>query len=239
MIRALVLSLLLAAPPAEAESWVIGTEADYAPYIYHDRNGALTGLDKDLGDAICAAAEVSCIWAEVAFDDLMPGIASGQFDLVLAGIGETPARSESASFTTPYRGGGTSYGVFAGLTDGMHVEGALIAVQSGTVHQEWLVQTGRKVRGYPTQEDTIRALITRQVDLVFGSSSYMQHAFETDYPQLRIVGTEEFPSAGAAVAVDKKNPALLDQVNAILQSMMDDGSLETILNRWFLAGAPV
>ncbi len=239
MNRALALSLCVAASPVMAETWVIGTEADYAPYIYHDGNGALTGLDKDLGDALCAAAGTSCTWTEVAFEDLMPGLAAGRFDLVLAGIGETPDRRDSAFFSIPYRGGGTNYGVFAGLTDGMQVEGTVIGVQTGTVHQEWLIQTGRTVQGYPTQEDAIKALLSRRVDLVFGSSSYMQHAFETDYPQLRLVATEEFPSSGASVAVNKMNPALLEQVNAILQRMMDDGSLESIQNRWFVTGAPV
>jgi polar amino acid transport system substrate-binding protein len=239
MIRAFALSLVLAAPPALAETWTIGTEAGYAPYIFRDDAGALTGLDKELGDAICVAAGVTCVWSEVAFEFLMPGLAAGKFDLVLAGIGDTPARRAFANFSIPYRNGGSNVGVFAGLTDGMTVAGLRVGVQAGTVHEEWLVKTGRPVTGYPTQEGALEALIARDVDLVFGSSSYLQHAFETDYPQLRVVATEEFPSAGASVAVNRKNAALLDQVNGILQDMIDDGSLQAIQNRWFVTGAPV
>lgn len=239
MILRAALVLMLACQPALAETWRIGTEADYAPFMFHDGSGALTGFDKDLGDVICARADVTCIWTETSFDALLPGLASGQFDLVLAGIGATSGRAALAEFSIPYRDTGSNHGVFVGLTEGMALDGARIGVQAGTIHQDWLTETGRDVQGFATTELALQALLSRQVDLVFGSASYMQHAFETEFPQIRLNAREEFPSAGPSVAVGKGQSVRLDQINAILTSLWEDGTLDTLDKRWFVTGDPV
>ncbi len=237
----LVLSLIaaLTAAPALAETWRIGTEADYAPYIFYDAAGALTGLDKELGDLICARAKVTCIWTEVAFDALFTGLAADQFDIVMAGVGSTPARLDLADFSIPYRDTGQNTGVFAGLTEGIGIDDAVIGVQSGTNFEAWLTMTGRMSQGYATNEAAIKALLARDVDLVFGSGSYFQHAFETDYPQLRSVGQEQFPSTGTSIAVRKGNTDLLGRIDTILAALRADGSVKAIEDRWFVDGDPV
>ena len=239
MKAALALIAVLTAAPALAETWRIGTEADYAPYVFHDASGALTGLDKELGDLICARAGVDCIWTEVAFDALFTGLAAGQFDLVMAGVGSTPDRMKLADFSDPYRDTGQNTGVFAGLSIGIGIDSALIGVQSGTNFEAWLTATGRRFRGYASNEAAIKALLSREVDLVFGSSSYFQHAFETDFPQLRAVGQEQFPSNGTAVAVRRGNAALLARINDLLAALRADGSIQAIEDRWFVDGDPV
>lgn len=237
MIRALVLWCLLALP-AQAETLRIGTEADYAPFIFKDEAGALTGYDKALGDAICARTGAACVWLETGFDQLMPGLVAGQFDVVIAGIGANPDRLVFANFTDPYRYNGSNIASFAGLAEGISVEDALIGVQSGTSHEAHLSATFRAIRSYPSNEAALQGLMQREVDLVFGSSSYLQHAFESDFPQLRIVAVEPIITSGAAIAVTKSNPALLDRLNAVLIELRADGTLDTFEARWFVSGEP-
>ena len=237
MIRALILWCLLALP-AQAETLRIGTEADYAPFIFKDAAGALTGYDKALGDAICTRTGALCVWVETGFDQLMPGLAAGQFDLVIAGIGASPERLAMANFTDPYRYNGSNIASFAGLAEGTGIDDALIGVQSGTSHEAHLVTTGRSIRAYASNEAALQGLLRREVDLVFGSSSYLQHAFETDFPQLRIVGIEPIVTSGAAIAVTKSNPALLDRLNAVLVELRADGTLDLLEARWFVSGEP-
>jgi polar amino acid transport system substrate-binding protein len=233
------LVLMMAAGPIHAETWRIGTEADYAPFIFRDETGALVGFDKDLGDAICAAAAVTCIWTETSFDNLLAGLAAGKFDLVLAGIGATESRTSLVDFSRAYRDIGSNQGVFVGLTEGVPVDGARIGVQAGTTHEDWLTETGRFILGYGTTDLALEALLSRQVDLVFGSASYMQHAFETTYPQIRFIAREEFPSEGPSVAVGKGDTALLEQINAIIAALWDEGTLDALDERWFVTGEPV
>lgn len=238
MIRALILSCLVATP-ALAETWRIGTEADYAPYIFRDGSGALAGMDYELGQIICARATVDCTWVETDFESLFKELSLGRFDIVMAGIGETPARRLQADFSVPYFATGSNWGSFAALSPGVNPDGALIGVQGGTTYADWLSVTGRIFVPYPTNESALAALLAREVEAVFLSSSYYQFAFETAWPQLRLVGTEEFPTAGTSVAVRMGQDTILARINAILAELQSDGTLDALQAKWFVSGEPV
>jgi len=238
MLRLLAL-LGLAALPATAETWTIGTEADYAPYIFHDESGELTGFDRELGEVICNRAAVDCLWVETDFDSLFKDLSRGRFDIVLAGIGETPDRRPLADFSTPYFASGPNAGVYVAMRPGISPDGALIGVQGGTTFAEWLAATGRAFRTYPTNEAALAALAKRDVDAVFVASAYYAHATETGWPQLRLIGSEEFPTAGTSVAVRKGAADILTRINAILDDLRADGTLAALEARWFRPGEPV
>ena len=96
MIRPVTLLACLALPvlfsPAAADAIRIGTESGYPPYMSLAAAGRLQGYDKDLGDLICTMIEADCTWTDAAFDSLLPDLAAGQYDLVIAALaaeGET------------------------------------------------------------------------------------------------------------------------------------------------------
>jgi polar amino acid transport system substrate-binding protein len=238
MIRTATVLLALASP-AMAETWRIGTEADYAPYIFRDETGDLAGMDRELGDLICARAQVDCVWIETDFASLFTDLGAGRFDIVMAGTGETPSRRPHADFSIPYFATGSNHGAFAAITPGISADEAVIGVQGGTTYADWLVTTGRTIRPYPSNEAALDALRRREVEAVFLASSYYQFAFETDWPQLRLLGWEEFPTAGTSVAVRKGEAAILDRINAILTDLQADGSIDALQARWFVEGEPV
>lgn len=238
MLRALLLSCLLASPVL-AETWTIGTESDYPPYVFRDAAGELDGMDRELGGIICARAAVDCVWVETEFEVLFKELAQGRFDIVMAGIGETPARRLQADFSVPYFATGSNWGTFAALAPGVNPDAALIGVQGGTTYADWLSYTGRIFRAYPSNEAALSALVTREVEAVFLSSSYYQFAFETSWPQLRLIGSEEFPTAGTSVAVRKGQDSILARINAILTELQADGTLEALQAKWFVSGEPV
>ena len=238
MSAATLLALLLATP-AMAETWRIGSEADYAPYIFRDADGALAGLDRDLGQIICARAGVDCLWIETGFDRLFADLAEGRFDIVMAGIGETPARRLQADFTVPYLASGPNLGIFAALIPGLSPEGALISVQGGTLFADWLAATDRPFRPYPSNEDALQGLRAGEVDVVFLTSSYFDHVASTGWPQLRLIASEEFPTAGTSVAVHKGRTDILDRIDAILTDLQQDGTLTALEAKWFATGEPV
>ncbi len=239
MIPVAVAVLLLIGAPASAETWRIGTEADYAPYIFRDARGELTGMDRELGQIICDRANVDCTWTEVEFDSLFSDLAKGRFDIVMAGIGETPSRRPLADFSIPYFDTGMNNGAFAALSPGMTVDGALIGVQAATTYADWLESTGRDFRAYPSNEDVLTALQRREVEVAFLASSYFQFAFETGWPQLRVLGWEEFPTAGTSIAVRKGETEILDRINAILAQLQSEGVIDALAAKWFAEGEPV
>ena len=81
-IASLVAGLVLAG----SEPVVIGTEAPFPAYTYLAEDGTITGHDRDLMDDICARMVWRCEWQNVHFDELVPGVMSGRFDIIIGGI---------------------------------------------------------------------------------------------------------------------------------------------------------
>jgi len=66
---AIVTALALAAPAASGEVR-LGTDGAYPPYVSTAPDGTLEGFEPDLARAICAAAELTCTWVVMPFEDL-------------------------------------------------------------------------------------------------------------------------------------------------------------------------
>ncbi len=238
MIR-LAAALALVALPAMADTIRIGTESGYPPYMSLDAAGALQGYDKDLGDLICTILETECVWTDATFDGLLPDLADGHYDLVIAALAASPERQRVVDFSYPYMTGGENIGVFAGLNPGQPVETARIGVQAGTIHAEYLTETGRNVTLFPSNDAALEALMRREVDLVFTSDLVLRDAFEKRYPALRRVGEEAVQNWDTAVAVRRGEGQLLDRVNRAIETLRVNGMLDQLRDKWFVDGQTI
>lgn len=236
MIRAVLLALAALPAAAQAETLRIGTESGYPPYMSLDAAGQLQGFDKDLGDALCAILAADCRWTDAAFDSLLPDLARGKFDLVIAALSASPARAGTVDFSIPYFEGGANVAVFGGLNPGQPVETARIGVQQGTIQADHLAQTGRDVVLFPTTDAALDALQRREIDLIFTSDLVLREAFETRMPGLRRVAEEEIESWDTAIAVDPAQDDLRARIDAAIAELRDNGTIDALETRWFVDG---
>jgi len=235
MIRA-VLALVLLAAPAMADDLRICTEVDYPPYMARDAQGELYGFDRDLGEAICAAMGADCGWEVLPFEEILPAVAAGGCEMGLASLAATPGRREIVDFSEPYGAGGPSAGVFAGLDPNIRLGNARIGVQAGTVHAEHLAATGRRAVDFASNGEALAALAAHEIDLVFTSDGVLRRAQEGQYPGLRVLGVEEIPGWGTAVAVAHGADALRDRISTAIRALRADGTIDRLEARWFAPG---
>lgn len=231
-LSALGASVFLAAATAEAPL-VIGTEASFPPYVIHDDSGALSGFDVDVMREICTRSGRSCSWQTTAFDALIPGVAAGQFDLVMGGMAITPDRRRLVDFSQPYAQGGAQEW-FLGAPDAPAPERARIAVEAGTIHATWLRAQGLDFVSYPSETLALKAVADGSADLALGP--YHERRDLTPMIEaldLHYLYTVEIPDEGIGIAVCKGNDALLVQIDAALAAMMQDGSLDRLDSLWF------
>lgn len=238
MIRPALVLLLLAAP-AGAETLRIGTEAHYPPYMTTGPDGRLRGFDKDLGDAICAILAAKCLWTDADFDSLLPDLAAGRYDMVIAALSASPARRAIVDFSAPYFVGGANVSVFAGLDPGQAVETARIGVQAGTIQADHLRATGRDAVPFPSAEAALAALMRREIDLVFTSDLVLRDAIEGRYPGLRRVAGEEVESWDTAIALARGRDDLRARVDAAIAALHGDGTIAALEARWFVDGTSI
>lgn len=234
---------LLFAAPALAEtptqvssqrlqSITIGTEPGFAPYIFTNAAGQITGFDRDMGDELCLRARFDCTWVAVGFDQLIPGLAAGQFDLVIAGLTDTPERRQFVDFTSVYLGGGTT-NFYVGHPGAADASTARIAVQAGTLQESYLLAQGLNCMGYPSNQAALDAVISGAADLAFGADAFMQHATLSSHRDLRILGQIDTEVTGAAIALGQHNDALRARLDAVLTAMREDGTIDQLAAKWF------
>ncbi len=228
-IASVVTGLVLAA----SEPVVIGTDAPFPAYTYLDAVGVVTGFERDVMDQVCTRAALSCHWELTNFDQLIPGVMSGRFDVVLGGIAVTEERRAMVDFTDSYHGTDPNEW-YIGRPGAAEPSAALVAVQSGTVQEAHLREMGYRHLSFPTEPQVLGALVAGEVDLALGP-------FETredirvfvEKNGLDYVYSEIILDDGVGMAVCKGNSDLLNALNAALDAMRRDGTLASLESRWF------
>jgi len=98
-----VLALTAGAAFADAHSVVrMGTEGAYPPYNFLNDDGEVDGFERELGDELCARAELTCEWVTNEWDSIIPNLVSGNYDTIIAGMSVTDERKEVIAFSEQY-----------------------------------------------------------------------------------------------------------------------------------------
>lgn len=240
--RSIALALLVASPalaenPTQVSTsprqpMTIGTEPGFAPYVFLDLNGQITGFDRDMGDELCLRAQFDCTWVATDFNALIPDLAAGQFDLVIAGLTDTPERRQWVDFSDIYMQGGTT-NLFVGFPDAPAPADARIAVQAGTLQETRLIALGYTPLPYPSNQAALEAVMAGAADLAFGADAYMQHATLARFYDLKVLHSDVSAVTGASIALAQDNDALRDRLNAVLAAMRADGTIDRLAAKWF------
>jgi len=219
---------LASASPAAT---IIGTEVPFYPYTQIDQAGDITGLDRDIADEVCKRARLRCEWIATQFDQLIPGLHTGAFDIIMGGIAITDARAKRVDFTIPYTQSGSSSG-YLGRPGAPEIDNALTAVQSGTIQEQHLSDTGRRYIALPTEAAVLEALVQGRADLALGAfNSEATDALIADQGY-EFLYSEDIFDDGTAMAVCKGNDPLREKLDAALSAMIEDGTLDEISARW-------
>lgn len=232
---ALCIALATAAP---AETVRIGTEGAYPPYNFVDRGGTLRGFDIDVGTAICAEAELTCEWVIHPWSTIIPGLLKGQFDAIMAGMAATPKRAEKIAFSEGYEIG-SSGAMFLSRHDTQLSDPAtaLVAVQTQTIHLDYLSDRGIRYVAYATPDELIEAVWAGSADMALGSISHFEQAIQHAGGVLKEVTTVEIETGDTIVGLRKEDVKLKQKIDAAIISLMADGTIDRLSEKWFSEGA--
>ena len=213
------------------DATIIGTEVPFYPYTQMEENGEIGGMDREIADEVCKRAQLRCEWIATQFDQLIPGLNMGAYDIIMGGIAITDARIKRVDFTIPYTQSGSSSS-YIGLPGSPEINDAMTAVQSGTIQEQHLSDTGRRYIALPTEAAVLEALMQGRADLALG-------AFNSDATDVLIneqgyefLYFEDIWDDGTAMAVCKGNDVLREKLDAALSAMIEDGTLDEISARW-------
>ena len=221
-----------------AEKTVIkmGTNAAFPPYEYKVGD-AFVGIDVEIAEAIAKELGATLEIVDMEFDSIITSVNQGEVDFGMAGMTVTDERLLEVDFTYSYATGVQSVIVLEGsdiksLDD---LAGKKIGVQLGTTGD--IYASGDygedNVTKYGKGADAVIALKGGDVDAVIIDNEPAK-AFVAENEGLTILDTD-YAVEDYAIAIKKDNTDLLDDINAALEKLTDDGTIDAIIGKYIKA----
>lgn len=221
------------------------TDSDFPPFNFHDDDGSLTGFNVDLAQAVCLEVGAVCDVQERAWADLLPALARGQADAVIAAHTVNPRSLALVDFTDSYM---FTPGRFA-AKKGEHgasigpsaLTGKRIGVARQTAHEAYLRTFFLDSRIVPFESAELArdALLTGAVDLIFddGISLSLWLNGTLSRQCCDFVGGPFFEARffgdGIAIAIAKGDHQLKSLLNRALKQVQASGRFEELIAKYF------
>ena len=207
------------------------------PYVFQDPHDAdrLVGFEVEIADAIARRLGVRAEFAQNDWQNLIPSLERGDFDVILNGLEVTAARRGRIAFTWPYYAFAETLVVrrdaasIHGLAD---LRGQRVGTLGASLAYDIVTAApGLDVVLYEGVEEPYLDLAQGRLTAVV-LDNIIADRYGLVRPTLRAVGT--VGEGTYAMAVRPSEPALLSGIDDALGTMIADGELHAILTRWHL-----
>ena len=223
----------------------MGTNATFPPYEFTDENGEVAGIDAEIAAAVAEKLGMELDITDMAFESLIPALQAGTIDIVLAGMTVDPERADQVNFTDSYATG-VQVVIVPENSDIAPVEqedgslavdltGKTIGVQTGTTGDLYCTDDycQENVKQFDNGPLAVAALVNGQIDCVVIDQEPAKNYVAAN-EGLKILDTA-YANEDYAAAISKDNTELLEQVNAAMQELKDDGTLQSIIDKYITA----
>ena len=222
---------------------VMSTNASFPPYEMVAADGSLEGIDIDVAAAIAQKLGLELQIDNMGFDACILAVQQGKSDICMAGLTITPERSAVMDFTDTYANG-VQVVIVAANSDIQTLDDLandkMIGTQMGTTGYIYCSDTVENggygedhVVPYDDGAAAIQALLKGQIDAVVIDNMPAQEYVAAN-PGLKILDME-YANEDYAIGVAKGNTALLDAVNAALNELIADGTVQSIVDKYISA----
>ncbi|UWQ22762.1 transporter substrate-binding domain-containing protein [Jannaschia sp. W003] len=232
IVAAAALAVTTGAALADAHSVVrMGTEGAYPPYNFLNDAGEVDGFEREVGDELCARAELTCEWVTNEWDSIIPNLTSGNYDTIIAGMSITDERDEVIDFTQNYFPPAAS--AYVAMDEGADLSGGVVAAQTNTIQAGHVAESGATLLEFATYDETVAAVRNGEADAVFADKDALAPTVEESGGELMFVGDDVPLGGGIGLGLRESDSELREKFDAAIQSMKDDGTLNELIVKWF------
>ena len=221
------------------------TTADFPPFNFRDKTGALVGFNVDLAKAMCSELKIACTIQAWPWEQAGKALADNQGDALIAGLGLTPENGAQFDFSDIYLGLPARFVTRTTAIKGFdpeQLDGKTVAVRKGTTHEEFMRRSLPKatIAEFSSEADALAAIEAGKAEAYFGDG--LRASFWlNDHPGCCGFAGQPYLrpdlfGEGFAVAVLPGHFAVRDAINAALVRLKRDGTMDQIYLRWFPVG---
>ncbi|WP_312221933.1 ABC transporter substrate-binding protein/permease [Streptococcus parasuis] len=211
----------------------------YAPFEFKDSDQVYKGLDVDIINEVAKRSGWKMNQSFPGFDAAVNAVQSGSADALMAGTTITEARKQVFTFSDPYFDtqiivATTKANKISSYED---LKGKTVGVKNGTTAQTFLEENKNKygfsIKTFDTGDLMYNSLATGSVNAVMDDEAVIQYAIQQGQDLSLDIPGEPIGSFGFSVKKGSKYEYLVDDFNKALAEMKEDGTYETIMNKWF------
>lgn len=214
----------------------MSTNAAFPPYEMTTDSGELEGIDIDVAAAVAEKLGLELQVDDMDFDAALLAAQNGKSDIVMAGVTVTDERQKVMDFSDTYAEGIQSIIVpeDSDIASADDLTGKAIGTQRGTTGYIYCTDDFGEdaVVAYDSGLTAVQALNNGQVDAVVIDNAPAKEYVAAN-PGLKVLETsyaEEDYAIGMA-----KGSSLEDVVNAALEELKADGTLQSIVDKYITA----
>ncbi|MGA0235312.1 MAG: transporter substrate-binding domain-containing protein, partial [Alphaproteobacteria bacterium] len=99
--------------------------------------------------------------------------------------------------------------------------------------------SGGELIEFSTPDETIAAVKSGEADAVLADGDYLMPIVEESGGMLEVVGEPVFIGGGVGMGIRESDGDLKAAMNAAIEQMKSDGSLNALITKWFDASSAV
>jgi len=222
---------------SEVKVLKMATHAKFQPYEYYDGDNII-GIDAEIADAIAKKLGMKLEIVDMQFASIITSVKEGSADFGMAGMTVTEARLKEIDFTTSYAQGVQVVIVKEGspitTVEDLSAEGATyqVGVQLGTTGDIYC--TGgfgdARITRYSNGSEAALALNGGSIDCIIIDSEPAKALVQAN-EGLKILDSH-YADEDYAICVKKGNSELLDKINAAIDELTADGTIDAIVKKY-------
>ena len=216
---------------------IAASNFDARPMSYLIRERERLGYEPDLARAVCDLLGLKPIWHNLPMADFYPSLQTGHYDCVWFNQAITPERQSWADFTRPY--GFFDEAVLVRADSLVHAPEDLARKRVGGLENSTNIALAERFAGaetvpFPGSDkvlpEMLAALRSGEIDALIDDELVLIVAGEDD-PNLRLAFSVP-TQVPFAIALPKNQRTLLNELNQALNTLIDDGTVAQIWEKW-------
>lgn len=217
----------------------VGVCANAPPMIFKQA-GQYAGIEAELARGLAAELGMGLRFVDCPWDDLIPSLLGGKFDIIMSGMTITKQRSVRVVFAEPYLMSGQKCLVRNENKNRFATVGTVqyttmrVGAEQGTTG-DFLMQrdlTLAKKTSFSSPEKGAQALMAGKIDMFISDAPIIWWLAAT-YESKGLTTTPFFLTEEySAWAIGKDNPRLIDAANRFVDGWKKNGRLRELLQRW-------
>lgn len=220
----------------EKQTLTMATNAYFPPYEYYEGDDII-GIDAEVAQAIADKLGMKLVIEDMEFNSILAAVQSGKADMGMAGMTVTEERLQSVNFSTSYAKGVQVIIVKedSEIATPDDLAGKKIGVQLSTTGDIYASDDfgEENVEKFSKGAEAVVALTQDKVDAVIIDNEPAK-AFVEANEGLKILDTS-YADEDYAICFAKENEELMTKVNAALEELIADGTLQQIIDKYIPA----